>query len=269
MTGPTRSKSNANVYIDYENVWTLLQRYKTNPLTIDFFSVILDRLRNVNNLNIIDCIAYCNFEKNSFDGRIQTIIRRLGIQTRHSVSGAKNRSNILLTVDALLALAKYPCIDMFVIISSNNDILPLLKTIKADNKQVRLISSRLGFNGTMAKYATSHEYLEDILGLSLPRDGEHEYISDTARAEEASRLLFCSKVWQNYQKTGHPVTLKGYAPIIAGVVKRTPAQIIEDFRLAYFLKYIELYRDPKQELCLKKGANYEKVFKRNDDIKSP
>jgi hypothetical protein len=263
LTELIHPKDNANVYIDYENIWALLQRYGTDPMAINFFPVILDRLKKDNNLNIIDCIAYCNFERKSFNGRLKTAIQQFGIQTRHSANGTKNCSDLLLTVDALLALSKSPHIKVFVIISSDRDMISLLNAIKADNKLACLISTRLGFNTVMAEYANHHEYLEDIFNLSLPWDNEErEYISDAARAREASRLLFRSKVWQNYEKTGHPVTLKGYVIIIAQVVKRTPSQIIEDFKLADFLKYVKLYEDPRRGLCFNKGDKYAEVFEK-------
>lgn len=258
----------ANVYIDYENVWALLQRYGTDPMALDFFSVILDRLKKNCNLNIVDCIAYCNFERRSFNGRIQTAIQQFGVQTRHSANSTKNCSDLQLTVDALLALSKSPHLMVFVIISSDRDMIPLLKAIKSENKSTFLISTRLGFNRIVAEYADHHEYLEDIFDLvpeMLTANEALDYQSSIENAREVAIWLFKSNIWKECEKSGAPVTLKGYVIVISKAVNRYPSQIVVDFRLASELGYVEIVNDFKKGDCLKRGKNYQKVLENNEN----
>ncbi len=260
-----------NVYIDYENIWALLQRYGTDPMALDFFPVILNRLKKDANLNIIDCIAYCNFERMSFNGGIQTAIQKFGIQTRHSANGTKNCSDLQLTVDALLALTKSPHIKVFVIVSSDRDMIPLLKAIKADNKPVYLISTRLGFNSIVAEYADYLEYIEDIFHLAPERlkinqepahliNEEQDYHSSVENAQEVTKRLFSSNIWKGCEKNGEPVTLKGYVTVISKVVNRSHSQIVTDFHLASELGYIEIVNVPLKGDCLRRGRNHQKIL---------
>ena len=45
---------NANIYVDYENIFELLKKYGVNPIEIGFFPVILEKMRNEYKLNIVD-----------------------------------------------------------------------------------------------------------------------------------------------------------------------------------------------------------------------
>ena len=254
--------SPCNIYIDYENIYELLREYRTSPLDLNFFSVIMERLRKCN-FSIVDCIAYCNFEKKSFKGKTQSALQMLGIQTRHCANGTKNCGDLLLTVDALLALTRYPNISVFVIVSSDRDMIPLINAIKANGKLAYLISTRRGFNSVVASHADYHEYIEDIFGLTLPpKQVEPVYESDADKAREVSRYLYCSNVWRNFEKTGEPVTLKGYVLIISKAVNRLPSQVLKDFELADFLGYVKIYNDHFKGLCLKRGDHLEKAFKK-------
>lgn len=256
----------ANVYIDYENICELLRMYEVNPFSINFFPVIMDKFKNEYKFNIIDCFAYANFGKKVFQGKHQTELCNLGIQTRHITSNGKNCSDMMLTVEAALALSKYPNIKAYVIISSDRDMVPLLTAIKADKKLTCLISTRFGFDSTVSKCADHHEYIEDIFGLTpemMLINEEKIYQSSIWRAKEVSSWFYNSFVWQNYESTGHPVTLKGYSEIIAIKIKRHPSQIIKDFYLADALNFVALYKDsscPNRGLCIKKGTNYKEVF---------
>jgi len=253
----------SNIYVDLENIYELLRLYQTSPLEINFFPVILERLKKTCNLSIIDCIAYCNFEKKCFNGNTQTVLQKLGIQTRHSANGTKNCGDLLLTVDALIALNRYPNINAFVIISSDRDMIPLLNAIKASGKYTILISTRQGFNSVVAGHADYHEYIEDIFGLEMPPEKvEPVYESDGARAKEVSGLLYSSKVWLRHELTGEPVTLKGYALIVSKAVNRPPSHVIQDFQAADFFGYVKLYEEPQKGLCLKKGGNYTKAIQK-------
>ena len=263
---------NATIYVDYENIFELLKRYGVNPLEMDFFPVIFDKFRNNYHLNVIDCILYCNFEKKPFQGRHQTILQNLGLQTRHSASNGKNCSDLMLTVDTLTTLYKNPNIDVFVIISSDRDIIPLLKAIKYENKFACVISTNYGFNPVVSRYADYHEYIEDIFNLtpemlSCVEDPRPEAFfvhsdfsnHDIENAKEVSRLLYSSDIWKRFETDGNPITLKGYISIICKKIARDGSQIVKDFELADHLKYITIYKDENRGFCLKRGDKHAEI----------
>jgi uncharacterized LabA/DUF88 family protein len=268
---------NAMIYVDYENIFELLKKYGINPIGDNFFPIILEKLRHTLKLNVIECIAYCNYEKKSLLGVHQTVLQNLGVQTRHSASNGKNSGDLMLTVDTLTTLYKNPNISVFVIVSSDKDMIPLLKAIKYENRYAYVLSTRYGFDPIVAQYADHHEYIEDILHLTpeMLRRAQAEDMNedfDTGirsfvrtsqeieNAKEVSKLLYASNVWKAFEDKGEPVTLKGYLNIVSKKIERNAAQIARDFELAHYYKYLTIYKDPQKGLCLKKGDNYQKLL---------
>jgi uncharacterized LabA/DUF88 family protein len=276
---------NAMVYVDYENILELLKAYGKDPLEIDFFRVIQSRLAGAG-VKIIDFLVYGNFEKKSAWGSQQTFLRAMGLQTRHASNNGKNSGDLELTVDALRDLFKNPNIDIFVIISSDRDIIPLLKTIKYENKLSYVYSTHNGFNQIVAKYADFHEYIEAIfqlvplepapvvqnmagdltLGLIAGStaglndiDLETATHEDIERAREVAHYFYHSHIWAKSSILGKPVGLKGYLDVVARVVKRSPDSVLNDFKLAHSLKLITIYRDPERGWCLKEGEQMAKI----------
>ena len=266
---------NATIYVDYENIYELLRKYGVTPLEIGFFPVILDKFRNTYKFNVIECILYGNFEKKPFQGRHQTILHNLGLQTRHTANNGKNCGDLMLTVDTLTTLYKNPNINVFIIVSSDRDMIPLLKAIKYENKFAYVLSTKYGFNPVVSCYADYHEYIEDIFNLKaemllnevveidIPiKEDLNE--SDIENAKLVSRLLYSSNVWRIYETEGNPVTLKGYLSIVAKKIGKDASQVVKDFELAHQFKYISIYQDQYKGLCLRKGDNYAEVYNRED-----
>jgi uncharacterized LabA/DUF88 family protein len=259
------SLTGAGVYFDYENFFVLLkQSYSVNPLELNFFEVILNRLRNDFRLNIIEAIAYSNFERRDLSYH-QSILQKMGVQTRHTANNGKNSGDLELTVDALKSLFKNEAITVFVIVSSDRDIIPLLKAIKYENRKSHVISTRNGFNGSAICYADSHEYIEDIFNLKksvAPANEEfHEpdilitddpSHMDLERCEQIISLLFASIIWQKHETEGLPVTLKGFSEAVSRRVQRDPQQIIKELHLAHMLSLVEIYPHPDKGLCLRR-----------------
>lgn len=264
------------VYADYENILELLKSFGKDPLQMDFFRVIQDKLA-VDELNIVDFIIYGNFEGKTLNCKHQTHLRALGLQTRHACNSGKNSGDLELTVDVLKDLYKNPHINLFVLISSDRDIIPLLKAIKYENKLSYVISTQNGFNQTVAKYADFHEYIEDIFHLDPPdpstllQDPAEAIIGiedidvkaanpmDIGRAQEVARYFYQSNIWKRASLLGEPVSLKGYLDVISRVIHRFRGDILDDFKLAHCLKYVTIYQDPKRGLCLKQGVKIDTV----------
>ncbi|MCL6588432.1 MAG: NYN domain-containing protein [Firmicutes bacterium] len=257
---------NAVVFMDYENITELIKQYGKDPLEIDFFRVVQNRLKD-QELNIVDFIVYSNFEKKSIDPRQQSFLQAMGIQTRHTSNNGKNSSDLELTVDALRALYKNPNIDVFVFISSGRDIIPLLKAIKYENKVSYALSTRNGFNQVVAEYADVHEYIEEIFKLTPemlqhPKQQDEVKIEidlanikeeDIERAKEVSKHFYNSHIWRKSTQQDTPINLKGYINVISRVVNRFSGDILNDFKTAHCLKYVTIYQDQDHRLCLKEG----------------
>jgi uncharacterized LabA/DUF88 family protein len=261
------------VYIDFENISELLRKYGHNPLKMNFFEVIQDKLIT-SELKIIDIIVFNNFEKDLANVKLQTLLRSLGLRTNQASNNGKNSADLELMVSALKDLYKNPNIDVFVIISSDRDIIPLLKAIKYENKLTYLISTQNGFNPIVAKHTDFHEYIEDIFKLPAlseiieNQDGLLKLTevdpgavdpNKLQRAEEVAGYFYKSDIRVRAQYIGKPVNLKGYFDVITKVIKRSPADILDDFKLAHRLKYITIYRDPERGLCLKVGEQIGRI----------
>jgi uncharacterized LabA/DUF88 family protein len=263
------------VYIDFENIFEILKKYGKDPLEMNFFKVIHEKLK-VEGLKIIDFIIYDNFEKNSRNIKQQTFLRAMGFQTRHSSNNGKNASDLELMADALKDLYENPSIDVFVIISSDRDIIPLLKAINYKNKISYVISTTNGFNQVVIRHTTFHEYIESIFKLTPPDEAINNQdallelikidpatvsLAKIRRAREVARYFYKSHIWTQASLLGKPINLKGYLDVVIRAVKRSPADILDDFKLAHCLKYIAIYQDPARGLCLKEGKQMKKIGK--------
>jgi uncharacterized LabA/DUF88 family protein len=259
------NQRNAIVYVDYENILELLNAYHKTPLELDFFRVIQSQLKTAG-LKVMDFIVYGNFEKKSTSGRHQTFLRAMGFQTRHASNNGKNSADLELTVDALRDLYRNPSIEIFVIISSDRDIIPLLKAIKYEGKLSYLISTKNGFNRVVAEYADIHAYIEDIFGIYTPAKVANTPVSfketfeageltaeRVERAREVARHLFNSNIWKRSTETEEPVSLTGYINVLARIVNRFPGEILNDFKVAHQLKLVTIYQSPEQRLYIKEG----------------
>ncbi|MCL6592195.1 MAG: NYN domain-containing protein, partial [Firmicutes bacterium] len=255
-----REHLHSNVYIDYENIFELLRQQKTNPLTA--FSIILNKLKE--SFNIVDCIAYSNFEKK--EGRHQTILQNLGIQTRHTANNGLNSTDIMLTVDALTILYRNSNIKVFVIISSDRDMIPLLKAIRYENRLTYVISTRSGFNPVVLGFADYHEFIEDILDLSPAPESPNDKLDfgvipaeltleRIKQVKELCQFLYSSKIWNTHETTGEVITLKGYIPVVSKIIDVAK----RDFEIAHHLGFLELYQDERKGLCIRKGQNYKEI----------
>jgi hypothetical protein len=198
----------------------------------------------------------------------------MGLQTRHASNNGKNSGDLELTVDALKDLYRNPSIGIFVIISSDRDIIPLLKAIKYENKLTYVFSTQTGFNQIVTKYADIHEYIETIFKLAplepmdsfqdmdeILQDYGIETVSpaDIKRAREVAQYFYSSHIWTKSSILGKPVSLKGYLDVLTRMIKRSSEEIMEGFKLAHALGYIIIYRHPERGLCIKEGAQMRQI----------
>lgn len=117
-------------------------------------------------MNIIDCIAYCNFEKGSFPRNHQTDLQNYGIQFRHVSDHGKNCSDLMMTTDVITTLYKNPNIYKFALIAGGWDITPLLKLIRLENKSAAAILSKDDYDPDISCFVEHWDFLEDIFNLA-------------------------------------------------------------------------------------------------------
>ena len=178
----------------------------------------------------------------------------------------------MLVVDAMAALFKTKT-EVIVIVSSDTDMVPLLKAIKYENKITCLLSTKNGFNQVACRYADYHEYIEDLFNLpeitakKADRESDAESVdagTDVDRqidnALEVARLLYSTKIWQKYEKDGIPVSLKGYILSLVPRTGRGVEQLMTDFNIAQMMEFVTLYDDPAKGTCIERGKCFLDVY---------
>ncbi|MCL6590765.1 MAG: NYN domain-containing protein [Firmicutes bacterium] len=259
------------VYVDYENIYETLRLYRKDPFEMGFFQTIQQKLASAG-LNVIDFIVYSNFAKKTLTLEHQALLRSIGLQTRPASNNGKSSGDLELTVDALRVLYKNPEVNVFIIISSDRDIIPLLKAIKYENKVSYMISVKTGFNQTVAEYADFHEYIEDIFDLTMPEPeqelneawntpGTPNFNQEQiARAREVAEYFYHSNIWKRCVQNKEPINLNGYIQVITRVLNRSSNEILDDFKVAHHLKYVSIYHDQfRQQLYIKEGERMGEV----------
>lgn len=159
---------NAIVLIDYDNIWiSCKNKYNEDILDKQFVNKVLDWIKNEEKVNILEVIAYANFDNGRMaSDRHQTILQKSGIQTRHVMNG-KDSADIALVCDALEKLyVTNPELDKFVIVSCDRDITSLINKIKAKGKEIILIPLAINIDwDVMKNYCTDYKWFEEIVGI--------------------------------------------------------------------------------------------------------
>jgi uncharacterized LabA/DUF88 family protein len=260
------TQKNAVIYVDYENIYETLYHYGVNLLEIDFFPVILDRLKTVHQINPIKCNVYFNLNK--FNPQHQNILQKLGLTLCPSMNKGKNSSDLMLAVDAITTLYENPTIDVFVIISSDRDMSPILSTVRCKGKLTYILTEKKATNPGLISEADIHEFVEDVFGLIGPQGKvfltkmgrESITYREVSRARQVSMLLYSSEIWKICEERQDPLTFEGYLHKLTGRLHRGIDVLKKDFEVANCLGYVSIYRDEvKRCLCLKKGENYEEI----------
>ena len=229
-------------------------------------------------MDIDDFTVYADFERSPLN-KYQTVLRKMGFQTRHSSIQGKSCSDLELTVDALRDLYKNQFLKIFVIITSDRDLIPLLKSINSENKISYVFSTKSNFNPVLCQYSLFHVFIEDLFSLgelkapvtsvktlTVNRDfidppafdpscaGAQVFAPEKVeRAREVANYFYKSKIWRNSMKGGILITLKGYLEVIAKVLNRATNELLDDFKLADSLRYLSIFEDKDKGLCLKEG----------------
>ena len=138
---------NTAIYIDYDNVYIMLERYYQRQ---DSSSLAVDIVKEIRNLykddKILTFKAFCDFQKS---GKQLSELQKQLVELRHVYSsgegdGRKNASDIALAIDVVKNLFNKPDCNKYVLVSSDSDMLPLINEITYNGKKVEVIYSTRG-----------------------------------------------------------------------------------------------------------------------------
>ncbi|MFD1030562.1 NYN domain-containing protein [Metaplanococcus flavidus] len=156
---------NAKVYVDYDNLSMRLASYGETIESLDFFRKISNKFTE-NGLYISEIVSFGNFETdNPMIHYTQSYLNTQGISSRHCSNATKNAGDLEMTVEGVKDLYTNKTIDVFVIISNDRDFIPLIKSIKSQNKVAIVICTKRGINKMLAEYANLVYYIEDLFTL--------------------------------------------------------------------------------------------------------
>jgi hypothetical protein len=177
------------------------------------------------------------------------------------------------------ALPIYPHIDVFVLISCDRDLIPIVKALKAKNKVVFIISTEKGTHNIVKTYADYYMLIDDLFDLGeKPSDDDtreivpqakKESISDKDRekARELCRLFYSSTRWKEYKRDGIPITLIGYVKQVTRKMLLLEIEIHRLIDIACELGYISVFEktvDGKLAQYLKDGDNANEILSEAD-----
>lgn len=164
MEGSDLSKK-VVIYIDYENIHNILRKYFTNTQDKDFLRKVQNYCHQ-NDLQILDIIVYCNFDiEDLHDSYHQTWLLQHNVEIKHTSNKGKNFADLQIAVDILEQVYKNEYIDGFLIISSDKDMIPLIKAIKRNNKFVHLITTVKDCDYGITIFPDNHFTLEELLEI--------------------------------------------------------------------------------------------------------
>lgn len=166
--------TNVAVYVDYENIHKTLIKDNTNVLRKGFF----EKLRAwcaKNNKRIVQTRVYCNFDNEDlYQSHHQTTLQNYGVETIHTSNQGKNYADLKISIDVLTSMYSNDNIDEFIIVSNDKDMIPLLNSIRANKRNVCVITAGEDYNRSICEFADQHITLEEI----CETETEHLIIND-------------------------------------------------------------------------------------------
>lgn len=169
---------NVAVFVDYENVYKALLEQHSNVLRLAFF----EKLRKWcagRQRRVVRVVVYCNFDNiDLHESYHQSILQSYGVETVHTSNQGKNFADLKITIDVLTSMYSNDNIDEFFIMSNDKDMTPLLNTIRANKRNVTVITTGSAYNPAICEFADSHIALEKI----CEEEVEHRIIDGVAES---------------------------------------------------------------------------------------
>lgn len=189
---------NVAVFIDYENVYRALLEQHTNVLRLAFFEK-LRKWCSTHQRRIVRIVVYCNFDNiDLHESYHQSILQSYGVETVHTSNQGKNYADLKITIDVLTSMYSNNNIDEFFIMSNDKDMTPLLNTIRANKRNVAVITTGNAYNPSICEFADSHIALEEI----CKEDVEYRIIDGIADNYWNKFEAYISRQLAEYGATG-------------------------------------------------------------------
>lgn len=191
--------TNVAVFIDYENVYKALLEEKTNVLRLAFFEK-LRKWCSEHQRRVVRIVVYCNFDNMDLHESFhQSVLQSYGVETVHTSNQGKNYADLKITIDVLTSMYSNNNIDEFFIMSNDKDMTPLLNTIRANKRNVSVITTGSTYNPSICEFADSHIKLEEICGVEVT----HKIIDDIANAYWKKFENYSNKQIGEFSATGN------------------------------------------------------------------
>lgn len=154
---------NVAVFIDYENVYKCLLEQNQNMLRLAFFEKLREWCR-IHGKRVVNIAVYCNFDNNDLhESYHQSLLQSYGVETIHTANQGKNYADLKITIDVLGSIYSNHNIDEFFIMSNDKDMTPLLNVIRANKRNVSVITTGDQYNEALTAFADEHISLEEIV----------------------------------------------------------------------------------------------------------
>lgn len=223
-TGQNITPINVAVFIDYENVYRALLEQHTNVLRLAFFEK-LRKWCSEHQRRVVKIAVYCNFDNiDLHESYHQSILQSYGVETVHTSNQGKNYADLKITIDVLTSMYSNNNIDEFFIMSNDKDMTPLLNTIRANKRNVSVITTGSAYNPALCEFADSHITLEKI----CEEEVEHKIIDGIAESYWKRFERYVANQIANYEETNR-YSHSEFSYVLKNEMKYELASIIRDF----------------------------------------
>lgn len=189
---------NVAVFVDYENVYKTLLEQNKNLLRLAFFEKLREWCKNEGK-RIVRTAVYCNFDNTDLHESFhQSLLQSYGVETIHTANQGKNYADLKITIDVLTAMYSNDNIDEFFIVSNDKDMTPLLNVIRANKRNVSVITAGELYNEALCAFADRHIRLEEIVQTKV----EHRILDDIIDAYWRKFNKHIEEKIQEFDRTG-------------------------------------------------------------------
>ena len=189
---------NVAVFVDYENVYKCLLERNENMLRLAFFEKLREWCR-IHGKRGSKSAVYCNFDNTDLsESYHQSLLQSYGVETIHTANQGKNYADLKITIDFLTSLYSNHNIDEFYIMSNDKDMTPLLNVIRANKRNVSVITTGDQYNEALIAFADEHIRLEEIVKTEI----SHRVLDDIIDLYWKKFNKYIDEKVVEYDKTG-------------------------------------------------------------------
>lgn len=208
--------SNISIYVDYDNIYIMLEKYyqegQTNNLSIDIIKKIRELYKED---KVLTFKAFCDFQKATTS---LTELQKSQVELRHVYSSGdgdrrKNASDIALAIDVVKNLFNKNNCDKYILVSSDSDMLPLINELTYNGKEVEVIYSKYGskddYREYLSEWGIKSYVIEELLNIKT-----YEKIKEEKIKEDLEQIINVinngiENTFNKFSKTTETGTTKG------------------------------------------------------------